>query len=97
LETIKPLHNRIFVKREIENDKTSGGIYIADNAKKKLNFGTVVSVGEGTTLSNGEVRKIPVNVGDKICFTLYAGTDIDMDGVKHVMIKEDELFGVIED
>ncbi len=93
---IKPLQDRILVKRLDGEEKTAGGIIIPDNAKEKPLEGKVVSVGNGKVLDNGTVRKPDVSVGDKVLFGKYAGTEVKIDGTEHLLLREDDILGVIE-
>jgi len=91
---IRPLQDRIVVKR-LESDNTSkGGIIIPDTAKEKPIEGTVVAVGNGKVLKNGKVRPLEVHVGDTVLFGKYSGTEIKLDGVEHVLIREDDVLAV---
>lgn len=93
---IRPLFDRVLVKRHESETKTASGIIIPDNAKEKPQEGTVVSVGGGKVLDDGTVRKPGVKEGDRILFSKYAGTDIKLDGVEHLILREDDILGVIE-
>ena len=93
---IRPLQDRILVKRVDGETKTASGIIIPDNAKEKPQEGSVVAVGKGKTLDNGTVRTPDVKVGDKILFGKYAGTEVKIDGVEHLILREDDVLGVIE-
>lgn len=93
---IRPLHDRIVVKR-VEEEKTSpGGIVIPDTAKEKPIRGEVVAVGHGKLLDNGQVRALDVKVGDKVLFGKYSGTEVKIDGVEYLMLREDDIMGVLE-
>ena len=93
---IRPLQDRILVKRVDGETKTASGIIIPDNAKEKPLEGSVVAVGKGKILDNGSVRTVDVKVGDKILFGKYAGTEVKLDGVEHLILREDDVLGVIE-
>jgi len=93
---IRPLHDRILVKRVEEETKTKGGIIIPDTAKEKPIEAKVVAVGNGRVLDNGEVRKLEVKKGDRILFGKYSGTEVKIDGVEHLILREDDVLGVIE-
>lgn len=92
---IRPLHDRVIVKRVAE-EKTKGGIIIPDTAKEKPVEGKVVAVGDGKILENG--TKVPLNVkkGDKVLFGKYAGTEINIEGEEHLIMREDDILGIIE-
>jgi chaperonin GroES len=93
---IRPLHDRLIVKRLEEEEKTKGGIIIPDTAKEKPIEGKVIAVGEGRIKKDG--KKIPMEVkkGDRILFAKYAGTEVKIDGEEHLMMKEDDVFAIIE-
>lgn len=93
---IRPLQDRIIVKRIEEEAKTKGGIIIPDAAKEKPMEGEVIAVGTGKILENGKKQFLEVKKGDKVLFSKYAGTDIKIDGVEHLIMKEDDILGVIE-
>ncbi|MBS3919596.1 MAG: co-chaperone GroES [Deltaproteobacteria bacterium] len=93
---IRPLHDRLIVKRLEEEEKTKGGIIIPDSAKEKPIEGKVIAVGEGKLNKDG--KKIPLGVkkGDRILFARYAGTEVKIDGEEHLMMREDEVLAIIE-
>ena len=93
---IKPLNDRILVLRTEEEQKTSGGIIIPDTAKEKPQQGTVVAVGPGKMGDDGKRTALEVKKGDKILFSKYAGTEINIDGVEHVFMKEDDILGILD-
>ena len=92
---IRPLHDRVIVKRIEEEEKTKGGIFIPDTAKEKPQEGRVVAVGPGRQ-DDGKVIPLGVKAGDKILFGKYSGTEIKLDGEEHLIMKEDDILGVIE-
>jgi len=94
--TIRPLHDRILVKRLQEQDRTAGGLYIPDTAKEKPIEATVVAVGNGKVLEDGTVRKLDVKAGDRILFGKYSGTEVKIEGEEHLILREDDILGVIE-
>jgi chaperonin GroES len=94
---IRPLHDRVLVKRIEEETKTKGGIIIPDTAKEKPIKGEVIAVGEGRILDNGQKVPVSVKVGDKIIFSKYAGTEIKIEGEEHLIMREDDILGVIEE
>ena len=95
---IRPLNDRVVVRRNEEEEKTAGGILLPGSAKEKPNQGEVVAVGEGRVLENGEVRALSVKPGDKVVFGQYAGSNkVEVDGVELIIMNESEIFGVIED
>ena len=93
---IRPLQDRIIVKRVQEEEKTKGGIIIPDTAKEKPIEGKVIAVGNGKVQEDGKVRPLDVKAGDRILFSKYAGTEIKIDGEEHLMMREDDILGVIE-
>ena len=94
---VKPLQDRIIVKRLEEEEKTKGGIIIPDAAKEKPQEGKVIAVGDGKTLDNGTKLKLSVKAGDKILFGKYSGTEIKIDGEEHLILREDDVLGIIVD
>ncbi len=92
---IRPLHDRVLVRRAEEETKTAGGIVIPDNATEKPLKGEVIAVGKGKILENGQVRALDVKVGDKVYFGKYAGTEIKIDGVEYLIMREEDLIAVI--
>jgi chaperonin GroES len=93
---IRPLQDRLIVKRVQEEEKTKGGIIIPDTAKEKPIEGKVVAAGNGKVLEDGKVRPLDVKAGDRILFSKYAGTEIKIDGEEHLIMREDDILGVIE-
>ena len=92
---IRPLHDRVIVKRIEEEEKTKGGLIIPDTAKEKPQEGRVVAVGPGKQ-DDGKVIPLGVKAGDKVLFGKYSGTEIKLDGEEHLIMKEDDILGVIE-
>jgi chaperonin GroES len=93
---IRPLHDRVIVKREEEERKSAGGILIPDTAAEKPVRGKVLAVGNGKILENGEVRKLDVKAGDKILFGKYSGTEVKVDGEDVLVMREEDILGVID-
>lgn len=93
---IRPLHDRIVVKRWEEEKTSPGGIVIPDTAKEKPIKGEVVAVGSGKLLDNGESRPVDVKVGDKVLFGKYGGTEVKLDGTEYLILREDDIMGVLE-
>lgn len=93
---IRPLHDRVVLRRLEEERTTAGGIVIPDTAAEKPVRGEVVAVGKGKILENGEVRALDVKVGDKVLFGKYSGTEIKVDGKELLVMREDEIVAVIE-
>jgi chaperonin GroES len=94
---IKPLQDRVLIKRIEEEEKTKGGIIIPDAAKEKPQEGKVVAVGDGKTLENGTKAPLTVKVGDKILFGKYSGTEIKVDGEEHLILREDDILAIVKD
>ena len=93
---VRPLHDRLLVKRVAEEEKTKGGIIIPETAKEKPIEGKVIAVGNGKVLEDGTVRPLDVKKGDRILFGKYAGTEIKIEGEEHLILREDEVLGIIE-
>jgi chaperonin GroES len=93
---IRPLQDRVIVKRVEEEAKTKGGIIIPDTAKEKPMEGLVIAVGKGKTTEDGKLVKLDVKAGDRILFSKYAGTEVKIDGVEHLIMREDDILGIIE-
>lgn len=93
---VKPLHDRILARRIEEEARSAGGIIIPDSAKEKPLQGEVIAVGKGKILEDGSRRELDVKVGDRILFGKYAGTEIKVDGTEHLILREDDILGVIE-
>jgi len=93
---IRPLHDRLIVRRVKEEEKTKGGLYIPDTAKEKPVEGTVIAAGNGKVLEDGSVRKLDVKEGDRILFGKYSGNEVKIDGEEHLILREDEVLGVLE-
>ncbi len=93
---IRPMGDRILVLRVEEEQKTAGGIIIPDSAKEKPQEGKIVAVGPGKMSDDGKRSPMDVKEGDKILFSKYAGTEIKIDGVEHLFMREDDILGVLE-
>jgi len=93
---IRPLHDRVIIKRLEEEEKTAGGIVIPDSAKEKPIRGEVVAVGNGKILENGEVRALDVKKGDKVLFGKYSGTEVKLNGDDVLVMREEDVMAVIE-
>ena len=93
---IRPLYDRIVVKRIEDKEQMQGGLYIPDTAKEKPQEGEVVAVGKGKRLEDGKVVPLDVQVGDRILFGKYSGSDIKLDGEEYLIMREDEILGVVE-
>jgi len=93
---VRPLHDRVIVRRLDEEEKSAGGIIIPDSAKEKPVQGKIIAVGKGKSLENGDVRPLDVKEGDTVIFSTYAGTEIKLDGESLLMMREDDILGVLE-
>ncbi len=93
---IRPLQDRIIVKRIEEEAKTKGGIIIPDAAREKPMEGEVISVGAGKVLENGSKQAMEVKKGDRILFGKYSGSEVKIDGIEHLIMREDDILGIIE-
>jgi chaperonin GroES len=93
---LRPLQDRIIVKRLEEESKTAGGIFIPETAKEKPQKGEVVAVGNGKKTEDGKIIPIDVKTGDKVLFGKYAGTEIKVDGEEFLIMREDDILGIME-
>jgi chaperonin GroES len=93
---MRPLHDRVIVKRMEGEEKTKGGIIIPDTAKEKPVEGKVVAVGSGKVLENGEKVPLQIKEGDRILFGKYSGTEVKIDGEEHLIMREDDVIAVVE-
>lgn len=93
---IRPLHDRVVVRRMEEERKTAGGIVIPDSATEKPMRGEVIAIGTGKALDNGELRALAVKTGDIVLFGKYSGTEVKIDGQEVVVMREDDIMAVIE-
>jgi chaperonin GroES len=93
---IRPLQDRVIIKRVEEEEKSKGGIIIPDTAKEKPQEGKVIAVGKGKMNDDGKVTPLDVKVNDRILFGKYSGTEINMDGEEHLIMREEDILGVIE-
>jgi chaperonin GroES len=92
---IRPLHDRVIVKRIEEEEKTKGGIIIPDTAKEKPAEGKIVAVGEGRIKKDGTKIPLEVKAGDRVLFTKYGGTEVKIDGEEHLMMREEDILAII--
>jgi chaperonin GroES len=93
---IRPLQDRVIVRRVQEEEKTKGGLFIPDTAKEKPTEAVVLAVGSGKTLEDGTVRKLDVKEGDRVLFGKYTGSEVKIDGEQALILREDDILGVIE-
>lgn len=91
---VRPLHDRILVRRMAEEEKTSGGLFIPDTAKEKPQKGEVIATGKGRITEDGKVLPLEIKSGDKILFSKYAGTELKLDGQEYLMMREEDILGV---
>ena len=92
---VRPLHDRILVKRVAEEEKTAGGLFIPDTAKEKPQRGQIVATGKGRVTEDGKILPLEVKNGDKILFSKYAGTELKLDGSEYLMMREEDILGII--
>ena len=93
---IRPLADRVVVKRTKEEEKTKGGIIIPDSAKEKPVEGLVIAVGSGKALKDGKVRPLDVKAGDRVLFGKYSGTEVKLNGNEYLIMREDDILGIVE-
>ena len=93
---LRPLHDRVIIRRMEEERTSPGGIVIPDSATEKPIRGEVVAVGNGRLLENGELRALDVKAGDKVLFGKYSGTEVKIDGTEHLILREDDVLGIVE-
>lgn len=93
---IRPLHDRVLVKRMKEEEKTKGGLYIPESAKEAPAEGKIIAVGAGKKDDNGKLIPLDVKVGDKVLFSKYGGNDIKLDGEEYIIMREEDILGIIE-
>ena len=96
MANVRPLSDRILVKRVESETKTKGGLYIPDSAKEKPVEATVIAVGNGKVLEDGTVRKLDVKVGDRVLFGKYSGTEVKLEGEERLIVREDDILAVLE-
>ncbi len=94
--SIRPLHDRVLIRRIEDETVSAGGILIPDNAKEKPSRGEVLAAGNGKHLDNGDVRPLEVKVGDKVLFGKYSGSEVKVDGEELLVMREDDIVGIIE-
>lgn len=93
---VRPLHDRILVKRTAEEEKTAGGLFIPETAKEKPQRGEIVAAGKGRITEDGKILPLEVKVGDKVLFSKYAGTEIKFDGSEFLMMREEDVLGIVQ-
>lgn len=92
---VRPLHDRILVRRMAEEEKTAGGLYIPDTAKEKPQRGEIIACGKGRVTEDGKVLPLEVKAGDRVLFGKYAGTELKLDGEELLMMREEDILGII--
>ncbi len=92
---VRPLHDRVLVKRMTEEERTAGGIIIPDTAKEKPIQGEVVAVGAGRISEDGKVRPLAVSKGDRVLFGKYSGTEVKISGIEYLMMREEDILGIV--
>jgi len=95
-KNIRPLNDRILIQRLIAEEKSAGGIFIPDSAKEKPVEGKVIAVGKGKVLDNGTIKPLEIKSGDRVLFGKWSGNEVKIEGVEHLLIREDEVLGVFE-
>ena len=93
--SVRPLHDRILVRRTQEEEKTAGGLFIPDTAKEKPQKGEIVAAGKGRVTEDGKILPLEVKIGDKVLFGKYAGTELKLDGQEYLMMREEDILGII--
>ena len=93
---IRPLHDRVLIKRLEEEDKTAGGLFIPDTAKEKPIRGKVIAVGAGKRDKDGKLQALDVKAGDKVLFSKYSGTEVKIDGDEHLIMREEDLLAILD-
>lgn len=93
---VRPLHDRILVRRMAEEEKTAGGLFIPDSAKEKPQRGEIVAAGKGRVTEDGKTLPLEVKSGDKVLFSKYAGTEIKLSGEEYLMMREEDILGIIQ-
>lgn len=93
---VRPLHDRILVRRTAEDEKTAGGLYIPDTAKEKPQRGEIVAAGKGRVTEDGKTLPLEVKAGDRILFGKYSGTEIKLNGEEFIMMREEDVLGIVQ-
>ena len=92
---VRPLYDRILVKRVEEETRSRGGLFLPETAKEKPSEGVVLAVGQGRVSDNGDIKPLVVKIGDRVVFGRYAGSEIKVDGEERLVLREDEIFGIV--
>ncbi len=93
---VRPLHDRILVRRTAEDEKTAGGLFIPDTAKEKPQRGEIVAAGKGRVTEDGKTLPLEVKAGDRILFGKYSGTEIKLNGEEYIMMREEDVLGIVQ-
>ena len=93
---VRPLHDRILVRRMAEEEKTAGGLFIPDTAKEKPQRGEIMAAGKGRVTEDGKILPLEVKTGDKVLFSKYAGTEIKLSGEEYLMMREEDILGIVQ-
>jgi len=93
---LRPLDDRVVIKQSEAEDKTAGGIILPDTAKEKPQIGKIIAVGEGKLLDNGKRSKISVKKNDKVIYSKYIGSDVEIDGETYIILREEDILGIVE-
>lgn len=93
---VRPLHDRILVRRKMEAEKTTGGIFIPDSAKEKPQKGEIIAAGKGRMMEDGKILPLEVKIGDEVLFAKFAGTELKLNGEELLMMREEDILGVIK-
>jgi chaperonin GroES len=93
---VRPLYDRILIKRVDEETRSRGGLFLPETAKEKPSEGVVLAVGQGRVSDNGDIKPLVVKVGDRVVFGRYAGSEIKIDGEDRLVLREDEIFGIVQ-
>jgi len=94
--SVRPLHDRILVRRMAEEEKTAGGLFIPDTAKEKPSKGEIIATGKGRVTEDGKILPLEVKAGDKVLFGKYSGTELKIDGHEYLMMREEDILGIVQ-
>lgn len=94
--SVRPLHDRILVRRTAEEDKTAGGLFIPDTAKEKPQKGEIIACGKGRVTEDGKTLPLEVKIGDRVLFGKYSGTELKIDGQEYLMMREEDILGIVQ-
>lgn len=94
--SVRPLHDRLLVRRTAEEEKTAGGLFIPDTAKEKPSKGEIIACGKGRVTEDGKTLPLEVKVGDRVLFGKYSGTELKIDGQEYIMMREEDILGIVQ-